>query len=172
MRVRIAFLAMGIWLLNTCDSRTSVFCLVLGVFLFWICGVLQKLKIGKPLLIGGLTAAICLAAADKTFNLSAKLSQAVGRNPTLTGRTNIWRIVKEQNTDPLLGEGFYVFWDTEKGKNVVDALTRINSTHNGYLETYVDAGIVGDTLLGLLLLVIGARAVGRYLTGRVWAELG
>jgi exopolysaccharide production protein ExoQ len=172
MRVRIALLAMGIWLLNTCDSQTSVVCLVLGVFLFWICGVLQKLKIGKPLLIGGLTAAICLAAADKTFNLSAKLSQAVGRNPTLTGRTNIWRIVKEQNTDPLLGEGFYVFWDTEKGKNVVDALTRINSTHNGYLETYVDAGIVGDTLLGLLLLVIGARAVGRLFNGARLGRIG
>ncbi len=161
MRVRIGLLAMGIWLLNTCDSQTSVVCLVVGVLLFWICGVLQKLKIGKPILVGGLTVAICLAAADKTFNLSAKLSEAVGRNPTLTGRTDIWRIVKEQNTDPLLGEGFYIFWDTAKGKNVVDALARINSTHNGYLETYVDAGLVGDTLLALLLLVIGARVVGR-----------
>lgn len=172
LRIRIGVVAMGIWLLMTCDSQTSVVCLVIGTILFWLTGVLQRWKIGKPLLIGILTAAIILVSADKTFNLSAKLSQAVGRNPTLTGRTEIWKIVKEQKTDPLLGEGFYVFWDTEKGKNVVDALTRINSTHNGYLETYVDAGLIGDLLLGLFLLAAGARVVGRLFAGAPLGRIG
>lgn len=138
----------------------------------WLTGVLKRWKIGKPLLVGILTAAIVLVTADKTFNLSAKLSKAVGRNPTLTGRTEIWKIVKEQHTDPLLGEGFYVFWDTEKGRNVVDALARINSTHNGYLETYVDAGLVGDLLLALLLLVAGARVIGRLFAGSALGRIG
>ena len=171
-RIRILLLGMAVWLLMTCDSQTSVVCIIVGAVLFWICGILQKLKIGKPILIGGLTAAICIVAADKTFNLSARLSEAVGRNPTLTGRTEIWKIVKEQNTDPLLGEGFYVFWDTEKGKNVVDALARINSAHNGYLETYVDAGLVGDVLLALMLLVAGARVIGRLFSGSPFGRIG
>ncbi len=172
LRIRIGMFAMAIWLLMTCDSQTSVVCLIAGTILFWLTGVLRRWKIGKPLLVGILTAAIVLVAADKTFNLSAKLSEAVGRNPTLTGRTEIWKIVKEQNTDPVLGEGFYVFWDTEKGKNVVDALTRINSTHNGYLETYVDAGLIGDLLLGLLLLATGARVIGRLFAGSPLGRIG
>lgn len=172
IRIRFGMLAIGLWLLVTCDSQTSVVCLVAGLLLFWICGPLQRMKLGKPLLIGGLSVAICLVTLDKTFNLSAKVSEAVGRNPTLTGRTEIWRIIKEQNTDPLVGEGFYVFWDTDKGRAVVDALARINSAHNGYLETYVDAGVIGDVLLVLLLLVGGKRVIGRLFAGSPLGRIG
>ena len=55
---------------------------------------------------------------------------------------------------------------------MVDALTKINSTHNGYLEMYVDGGLVGVVLLGLLLLLGGKRVIDRSFTGVPLGTMG
>jgi exopolysaccharide production protein ExoQ len=171
MAIRIGILFLGAWLLQICDSQTSFLCLVVGLIIFWGSGRLIRMKHGKPVLISGLTLVFGLMALDKTFGLSDTVVAALGRNPTLTGRTDIWRVVMEQKTDPIIGEGFYTFWDT-KGANVTDQLMKINSTHNGYLEMYVDGGLVGDCLLALLLLSAGGRVIQRLFAGGALARLG
>lgn len=170
--VLIGMLMIGIWLLNICDSKTSLVCFVVGGLMFWLTGRLVRMRNGKQILVTGLLVAFSFWTLDNTFGLSDKLADALGRNPTLTGRTNIWRIVLEQKTDPWIGEGFYIFWDTEKGGAVVDQLARIQSAHNGYLETYVDAGIIGVTLLGLLILAAGSRVINRLFTGSPLGRMG
>jgi O-antigen ligase len=172
LAIRGLMILMGQWLLVTCDSQTSLICLVLAVVVLMGSKRLVRTDNGKKILVAGLATALTLMLLDKTLNLSDPIIRALGRNPTLTGRTEIWRIVKEQNTGPLLGEGFYTFWDTEKGGAVVDALTRINSAHNGYLETYVDGGIVGVCLLILFLIVATKRVIRRAFTGNVFGCLG
>jgi len=127
---------------------------------------------GKQVLIAGLAAAICMATMDKTFGISDMIIKATGRNPTLTGRTEIWELVKMQKTDPFIGNGFYVFWDTSRGRNVVDQFMPIKSTHNGYLEVYVDGGLVGDMLLVLLLMVVGSRVINRLFNGNPLGKIG
>jgi O-antigen ligase len=172
MLIRLGMILMGLWLLVTCDSQTSLLCLTLGVFIFWAAGRLLRMQNGKPVLIASLVAVTCLMAADKTFGFSEIIIKALGRNPTLTGRTDIWRVVLEQRTDPLIGQGFLVFWDSDKGRAVGDALMKINSTHNGYLEMYVDGGLVGDILLALLLLVFGNRVINRLFTENPLGRIG
>jgi O-antigen ligase len=170
--IRIGMLFMGLWLLITCNSQTSFICLSLGCLVLWGSGRLMRMRHGKRVLIACLAAGISLAALDKTFGLSEIVIRALGRNPTLTGRTDIWQHVMEQKTNPLVGEGFCIFWDTDKGAAVVDALTKINSTHNGYLEMYVDGGLVGVVLLGLLLLLGGKRVIDRSFTGVPLGTMG
>jgi O-antigen ligase len=170
--LRSGLLLMGLWLLKRSDSQTSVLCLVIGGIIFWGSGRLIRMKRGKQVLIGCLGLVFCLMALDKTVGLSDTIVRALGRNPTLTGRTDIWRVVLEQKTDPLIGEGFYIFWDTAKGQIVADQLMRIYSTHNGYLETYVDSGLIGDFLLALFLLAAGGRTIHRLFAGNPLGRVG
>jgi exopolysaccharide production protein ExoQ len=163
--IRLGMFLMGLSLLVTCDSQTSLVCLILGGVVFWGSGRLVRMPHGKRVLIACLVSVVCLKTVDKTFGISDTIAVALGRNPTLTGRTDIWRIVLDQKTNPAIGSGFYTFWDSDKGKTVVESLMRINSAHNGYLELYLDAGLVGDALLCVLLLTVGSRAIDRLFAG-------
>jgi exopolysaccharide production protein ExoQ len=159
--IRVLILLMGFWLLKMCDSQTSILCLLIGGGLYWLCGRLLKMRKGKQILVGGLAVLICLAVVDKVFHLSEMVIVALGRDPNLTGRTEIWRIVLEQKTDQFLGNGYYTFWSSSKGQAVIEQFMQINSAHNGYLELYLDGGIAANILLCIVLLVAGGRVIDR-----------
>ncbi len=114
-----------------------------------------------------------LVGLNKTFGISDAILHAFGRDPTLTDRTFIWQAILDQKTDPLVGCGFYSFWDTEFGRNVNIALgvDGLGSAHNGFLETYVDGGVVGLGLLVFLLLAAGARSIGRLFNGSLFGRM-
>jgi len=83
----------------------------------------------------------------------------MGRNPTLTGRTEIWSQVLPLNTNPLFGAGYESFWLGDRLKQVWSLYWwHPNEAHNGYLEVYLNLGWIGITLL-LLLMVKGYRNV-------------
>ena len=172
LAIRAGMLSMGVWLLVTCDSQTSMLCLMLGAAIFWGGGRLLRMRRGKTVLFTILASVTVLVIMDKSFGLSDTVIRSLGRNPTLTGRTDIWRVVLEQNTDRLVGHGFCVFWDTEKGAKVIDELMQINSTHNGFLEMYVDGGIVGVALLILVILAGGRRVIDRLFAGHPLGRMG
>ena len=169
---RLGLLLIGLWLLVKCDSKTSLFCLVIGALMFWGCGKLVRMANGKRVLIGSLVALVCVVGFDKTFGISEIIIRAMGRDTSLTGRTDIWRLVLEQRTDPIIGHGFYTFWDGPKGMAVGEAFMRINTSHNGYLEMYLDGGILGCALLGILLLAIGRRVIERLFNGHPLGRVG
>lgn len=156
-----ALLALGVWLLLACDSKTSLVCLLLGGSLLALRRKLTVWPNGKGILLAGFAFAVVAVACDKTFGLSEMLLRALNRNPTFTGRTDIWNVVLDQHTNPLVGCGFYMFWDT-KGPEVARVLATLQSAHNGYIEIYLDGGIVGCALLGVMLLALGRQAFAAY----------
>lgn len=163
--IRIGMLGMGLWLLKICDSQTSLICLVLGAAMIWICGKLVRMRNGKSIFVAGLALVAACAIADEFLGISNALLAAMGRDPTLTGRTEIWKAVLAQPIDSLFGNGFWVFWYSDKGASVIDELLLINSAHSGYLEMYLDGGLIGVTLLIWLLLTMAGRSVGRLFQG-------
>jgi O-antigen ligase len=165
LAIRGGMFLLGLWLLITCDSQTSLLCLIIGTFAFWGIGKLQKMPNGKRVFLIILAAVAFVVTMDKTFGISDKIIVAMGRDPSLTGRTGIWKVVLAQHTDSLVGEGFCIFWDTDKGSNAIDELMLINSAHNGYLEMYLDGGMIGATLLVLLLLTAGWGVINRCFAG-------
>jgi exopolysaccharide production protein ExoQ len=170
--IRFGMLLMGIWLLLKCDSQTSLLCLLIGSTVYFGSKWLTTLRHGKRILISCLVGALLLVVLDKTFGLSSMVIRALGRDPSLTGRTEIWRIVLNQKTDPILGVGFYSFWDSKRGQAVMDEFMQINSAHNGYLEMYVDGGLIGVFLLGVFLLVAGGRTIDRLFSGHPLGSIG
>jgi len=81
------------------------------------------------------------------FDLNGRLAEAVGRNPTLTSRTTIWSLLLSMHTNPLVGVGYDSFWLGPRLEFIWPRLGAIGEAHNGFLELYLNLGIVGLFLL-------------------------
>ena len=147
--VNIAFIAMTLWLLNISNSATSRVCLVLGCLV--IAAAHSKTIKRRPALLTVLIpVGICLylvLAFGFGIDINAELAGAVGRDPTLTGRTVIWSSVLSMHTNPLFGVGYESFWLGPRLQWFGRLVARhINEAHNGYLEVYLNLGIIGVVL--------------------------
>jgi O-antigen ligase len=147
--LNVAFLAMTLWLLKLSDSATSRVCLTLGCVIIaaahtrWVKRHPAFLKALIPL-------CFCLyVVLAFGFNINGELAGAVGRDPTLTDRTKIWAALLSMHTNPLIGTGYESFWLGPRLKWFwqTSGLGRLNEAHNGYLQVYLNLGLVGVFLL-------------------------
>ena len=80
-------------------------------------------------------------------------TSTLGRDATLTGRTDIWAgVLPFVEQSPLLGSGFDVFWTPE-----IIAAHEIGEAHNGYLEVLLHLGSIGLLLTTMFLLSCGRK---------------
>lgn len=81
---------------------------------------------------------------------------ALGRDVSLTGRTDVWAAVINCIADrPLLGYGFYAFWLGLHGESAVVLRTTrwfFGYAHNGLLEIWLQLGIIGVILFSVTFL--------------------
>jgi O-antigen ligase len=94
----------------------------------------------------------------------------LGRDATLTGRTDIWQLTLDAIAEkPLVGYGYDAFW-SEGGpwERYIEPIVRWvpGAAHNGYLEVALNIGIVGEILLILFLAVGVSRAAASFWRGR------
>lgn len=152
--VNIAFIAMTLQLLQLSRSVTSQVCLLIG------CLVIVAAHSGwtnrhPGFLKALIPATFCLyLILAFGFGMNGQLASQVGRDPTLTDRTLIWKTVLSMHTNPLIGTGYESFWLGPRLESFSQqsALSGLNESHNGYLEIYLTLGLVGDLLLGVFLL--------------------
>jgi O-antigen ligase len=84
---------------------------------------------------------------------SGSLLASVGRNPTLTGRTEIWQFVISIAGSPLFGTGFESFWLGNRLQASWSTIfAGLNEAHNGYLEVFLNLGWIGILILGVIIL--------------------
>jgi exopolysaccharide production protein ExoQ len=135
------------WLFSMAHSSTSLGSLLIGVITLLFVGMrsVNKNFVGTYIVV----AIVLFAAAETTFGISEYFLQALNRDPTLTGRTELWRHVLDFHTNPIFGVGFESFWLGDRLKKMGEIYWWIgNQAHNGYLETYLNLG-----LLGLFVLI-------------------
>ena len=142
-----AVLAMTLWLFWKADSATSVACFLLGGSLLAIASVRTSARTG-PVATVFIGLLVLLAAAGLFLSSGTGLVEAMGRDTTLTGRTDLWEQLLRMPVDPLFGTGFESFWLGER----VEAFWRTywwhpNQAHNGYLEIFLNLGWMGLALL-------------------------
>jgi exopolysaccharide production protein ExoQ len=144
-------LTMALWLLSITDSATSLGAFLLAGSLIMVTrlpGFAQK-----PAVVHFLLATVLLIVVSDIFLTGgSSLVQAMGRDSTFTGRTDLWQDVIRLRVDPLFGAGFESFWVGER----MNALWKLywwhpNQAHNGYLEVYLNLGWTGLILLGVLI---------------------
>src|ERR1700687_2751509 len=150
-----SILAMVLWLLWTCDSKTSLTCLVMGGVAMVVVSmptIIRKRFIAH--ILAATTLGISLFAVF--FQSSGDLLKSIGRDSTLTGRTAIWDAVLALAGNPYIGTGYESFWlgdRLQKFWTVNDGdFFGLNEAHNGYLEVYLNLGWIGIGLLAVLII--------------------
>lgn len=146
-------LAMSWYLLLLIDSQTSLVCAFLGSVLLVTLFRFRSWTYnpGRIELVG-IVGGTIVGLVNLFIDVKEVFLQFVNRNPTLTTRTDIWPILIEFQDNPLLGQGFNSFWAGERMVQLESVTFGIIQAHNGYIETYLNGGIIGVALLGLLIL--------------------
>jgi O-antigen ligase len=159
-----ALLILGIYLLMVTDSATSSVCFALGTGLL-LATSLRFMRRNAAAVHVLFLAVVVIVSSLMLFGGTASIAHTLGRNSTLTGRTDIWAVVIPMAPNPLVGAGFESFW---LNPHVTARLWElfpnlpINEAHNGYIEVYLELGWVGLGLVGLMLLDGYRRSVNAF----------
>jgi O-antigen ligase len=112
--------------------------------------------------------ALITIAPDLFFHL-------IGKDPTLTGRTDIWAaLLRRVAIHPILGYGFGAFWYEQWGPAWFirqEVQWTAPNGHNGWLDVLAQLGVVGLVLVALHYLSGAAAAAARLWRGEecYWA---
>jgi exopolysaccharide production protein ExoQ len=151
-------LVMVIWLLWIANSMTSATCLLMGALLL-LASKIRFIK-QRPAILHLLIATMLAASASVLFlGVSPNALATMGRNPTLTDRTEVWGWLFSLVRNPLVGTGFESFWLGPRLAKLWSIYWwHPNEAHNGYIEIYLNLGWIGIALLAMVLIT-GYRTV-------------
>jgi len=151
-------IGMIIWLLSQCNSTTSIAGFTSAAIVTWIVSRPTR----KHALVHVLVLTVLGLAVTAVFlDPGGSLVEALGKDPTLTGRTQIWDLVLGLRTNPWIGTGFESFWLGPRLMALREALDGfpVNEAHNAYLEVYLNLGWIGVCCIALLLVTGYRRTV-------------
>lgn len=154
--------AMTLWLLIIAKSATSLSCVVLAV------GILLAMRFPAMTnafrrlgLFGFVIVPLLVLFLHEMFDLGGMFVGTMGRDLTLTGRTEIWKRCLQVGVNPLIGTGYSSFWAGDRVESVSEGFYfRLQEAHNGYLDTYLNSGLLGLFLLGAVL-ASGAKRISQ-----------
>lgn len=148
------------WLLAITHSATALVCFTLGSISLLLSGV-KALR--RHIRVWALLSTALIAILSQTgywADVNERVTGLLGREATLTGRSAIWDAVLAEGTNPLVGAGFYSFWTTERTARLsAQYHYDLNEAHNGYLEMYLNGGMVGLAIFLLMLLSTAHRSL-------------
>ena len=137
----LGFLYMLGWLFWQAHSATSFIAFVLGALLLMFTKLpfVNKRAIGVYLVVG----VVIVVLAQLAFDVFGKITALSGHAETLTGRGNLWQELLKFDSNPVIGTGFESFWLGERLQKLwAEHWWHPNEAHNGYLETYLNLGIL------------------------------
>ena len=167
----LAVLLMCVWILKIADSATSLACFIVGTAVFlaihlnWVITNLRRLGWCMCGLV--LASFLFFAIPD----LRKVVAESLGRDVNLTTRTDIWDAALDLKTNPLIGAGFASVWLTRDGAALVKEMGGLAHSHNGYLETYLNTGLVGVALLLAVMFTAGRNTIRELSSGAVVGNL-
>ena len=152
-------LLMGVWLLRQCDSKTSIIGISVGAAMF-VATKVQVLNKRRTIVWLCLIVVPVFLLLDNMFHVSGPILNMLGRDPTLTNRTEIWAATKAHPVDPIFGCGYLNFWDIVGPiKLGGETPVELKTAHNGYLEIFLDGGYLGILFLVIMLINAGRNHV-------------
>jgi O-antigen ligase len=158
-------LMFGLSVLHISHSSTSLACFLLGGGLM-LATHLRAIK-QQPSRVHVLCLAlVVLGGSFALLGGTADVALALGRQPTLSGRTFMWTAMLGAVSNPIIGVGFDSFWTSPEAETFHHNLSllhwyhpdQINEAHNGYLEVYLNLGWIGVCLIAIILITGYVRA--------------
>lgn len=158
---RIILMVMLAWLLIMIKSSTSIVCLLLGIGSYFL------FRIKKAAEYFGAYSILLVLIVLSFYVIGPRVFISIlGKDATLTGRTDLWADLLNIRIDPLIGAGYKSFWI---GPWVLDLWEkyafRVNQAHNGYLEIYLNGGLIGVGLLLAMIVATGSKLKKELLDG-------
>lgn len=156
----------GLVLMST--SKTALLALVLALAGIAAIHLIRRgFGFSSLILIGG---GLVVFIVVLMFSIApVAILEALGRDATLTGRTDIWLVLADQiRARPWTGYGYGAFWDGVYGPAYwVRQRTQwpVPTAHNGWLEIALGIGLPGIILMAMSLLISIVRAAGRLFRG-------
>jgi len=154
--------AMALLLMLIASTMTALSCFLIATALIIATSLttLQRKSWLMHFLVLAFVSISCLALF---FDAGSGLVESMGRDSTLTGRTDIWKLVTGMTGSPLFGTGFESFWLGPRLNQIWSIYWwHPNEAHNGYIEVFLNLGWSGLALLAVVL-VTGYRNVVRAL---------
>jgi len=169
---RMVLLSMVCWLLVKAQSSTSLVCFVLGLCIMLAMRLpfarLQVRYLGGYALGTVFLVLLFYAVPAVREGLVAFLA----KDMTLTGRTDIWTDLLRERINPLLGTGYQSFWLGPRVEHYwAKWVFHPNQAHNGYLETYINGGLIGVCLLMTMIVSTGSNLRKDLLLGSSYGTL-
>lgn len=163
----VPLLAFGLTtlLVMATQSKTSLLCWLLGVGMigFWW---LLKQGGAAVTVVAVWFGVVTSSLAGWFWNTdSAAILQALGKDPSLTGRTLIWEALMRRVAErPMTGYGFSAFWgvDSIPAREIrLETQWPVPSAHNGWIDLLVQLGWPGAVFVGAVMLVSAILVIVR-----------
>jgi exopolysaccharide production protein ExoQ len=137
-------------------SRSATSELVIALFCA-VSVIVMLLRQGEAARMFGLALAAGLTlAALVTAVAPDMVFEMIGKDPTLTGRTELWAFVEFYIAQrPMLGWGLLAFWSAANpiaGQISASLGWTVPQAHNGLLEMLLEVGVVGTVFFSVLLV--------------------
>lgn len=164
-RLALAALAVCTLALLGSQSKTALVMAVLGGGLVLLCRLVRRLG---P--VFGVIAVWCMGVALvgglwAWSEFSVEILALFGKDPSLTGRTEIWDAIgRMAERRPWLGYGYSAFWlpHSEPMEWIRhETGWRVPSAHQGWLDLRAELGWVGVSLVGVVVAVTAAAVLMR-----------
>lgn len=146
-------IGMLIWLLYMSNSQTSFACLVAVVVLLFVCRFPFIVKKPSRIIFVIISSTLLFSGLESTLHLKDLVFSLLGRDPSLTNRTDVWQLLRGMETNSVVGAGFMSFWAGDRMESIWAKLgAGINQAHSGYLEQYLNLGYIGLAFIVIIML--------------------
>jgi len=121
--IYLMLLVMIAWLLNLADCATALACIAIGgVTLLLLRIRVIRRNIGTWLAIT-LCTGLLFAIPEVRVVVLEPIVGLLGRDISFTDRDDVWRVLLQQDVNPLLGVGSYSFWMGERVEGPLPGLS-------------------------------------------------
>ena len=174
---KVSWIIGGVFALVLSQSSTAMALFAFGLIVIVATGLLVRLPSGTRLVPSIATVTIALAGTVGLLLVFENFTSSLGRDVTLTGRTQIWSAVSGQIASrPIGGWGWGTSWsgtDAPANQILSNIGFVINQSHNGYLDVALQAGVLAGATIVLLIAVAMSRSLAvvareRALTAYRW----
>jgi O-antigen ligase len=152
--LKVAFLCVVAMAAVKSASATS--CMIILVFCLTDVVMFQYRKGGAARIVAQAMMVLAVPAVIAVLLFPDVLLQLIGKDPTLTGRTDIWSfVIIDIFQRPILGWGYRAFWsfNNPAALEISNALKwSVPQAHNGLLEILLDVGFVGAAFVLSILV--------------------
>lgn len=146
----LLYIGLTVMLLAMANSMTTNICLLIGLSVY--VSRLLKRHMTKIVVLFSL----CFITGIDQYiidNVREVFLGLVNRGQTISGRMELWEVVLNTPINKMIGPGYSAFWLGDRMREIIERFIFVpKQAHNGYIEIYINLGIIGLSIFLITLL--------------------